>query len=56
MCEPLLRATHTHTPGNREWGGKMQDDLTDAVRWAIEKGIADPRRVCIMGGSYGEDP
>lgn len=39
--------------GNREWGGLMQDDLTDAVHWAIEEGIADPERVVIMGGSYG---
>ena len=39
--------------GNREWGGLMQDDLTDAVRWAITEGIADPDRVVIMGGSYG---
>ena len=39
--------------GNKEWGGKMQDDLTDAVRWLIEQGIADPERIAIMGGSYG---
>jgi len=39
--------------GNKEWGGKMQDDLTDGVRWLIEEGIADPERVAIMGGSYG---
>ncbi len=39
--------------GDREWGGKMQDDLLDAVDWAVEKGIADPRRVAILGGSYG---
>ncbi len=39
--------------GNKEWGGKMQDDLTDAVRWLVEQGIADPERVAIMGGSYG---
>lgn len=39
--------------GNREWFGKMQDDLNDAVAWAIEQGYADPRRVAIMGGSYG---
>ena len=39
--------------GWREWGGKMQDDLTDATRWAIEQGIADPDRICIYGGSYG---
>lgn len=39
--------------GAREWGGKMQDDLTDATRWAIQQGIADPGRICIYGGSYG---
>lgn len=40
--------------GNGEWGvGSMQHDLTDAVKWAIEKGIADPEKVAIMGGSYG---
>ncbi|MGH7404325.1 MAG: S9 family peptidase [Candidatus Methylomirabilales bacterium] len=36
-----------------EWGAKMHDDLVDAVHWAIQHGIADPRRVAIMGGSYG---
>ncbi|MBU9889940.1 MAG: S9 family peptidase [Candidatus Omnitrophica bacterium] len=39
--------------GNREWGGKMQDDLADGVQWAVRQGIADPERVGIMGGSYG---
>ena len=39
--------------GHREWGGKMQDDLTDATRWAIDQGYADPKRICIYGGSYG---
>ncbi len=39
--------------GFHEWGGKMQNDLTDAVHWAITQGIADPRRVVIYGGSYG---
>jgi dipeptidyl aminopeptidase/acylaminoacyl peptidase len=39
--------------GNREWGGKMQEDLIDAVEWAVKKKIADPDRVAIMGGSYG---
>jgi dipeptidyl aminopeptidase/acylaminoacyl peptidase len=39
--------------GDREWGGKMHDDLIDAVHWAIQQGIADPRRVAIYGGSYG---
>jgi dipeptidyl aminopeptidase/acylaminoacyl peptidase len=39
--------------GDREWGGKMQYDLVDAVQWAIDKKIADPKRVAIYGGSYG---
>ena len=39
--------------GYRQWGGKMQDDLTDATRWAIDQGIADPKRICIYGASYG---
>lgn len=39
--------------GFREWGGKMQDDVTDATRWAVAQGIADPKRICIYGGSYG---
>lgn len=38
---------------NLEWGGKMHDDLIDAVEWAIREGIADPERVAIAGGSYG---
>src|SRR5829696_7459923 len=39
--------------GNKEWGGKMHDDLVDAVGWAVEQGVADPERVAIYGGSYG---
>jgi dipeptidyl aminopeptidase/acylaminoacyl peptidase len=39
--------------GWRRWGLEMQDDITDAVQWAIEEGIADPDRICIYGGSYG---
>ena len=39
--------------GKAEVGGAIQDDITDAVHWAIQKGIADARRVAIMGGSYG---
>jgi dipeptidyl aminopeptidase/acylaminoacyl peptidase len=37
----------------KEWGGKMHDDLVDAVHWAIKKGYADPKRIAIYGGSYG---
>ncbi|MGB6680426.1 MAG: S9 family peptidase [Candidatus Bathyarchaeia archaeon] len=39
--------------GNLEWGGKMHDDLIDAVQWAVDEGIADPDRIAIMGASYG---
>jgi dipeptidyl aminopeptidase/acylaminoacyl peptidase len=39
--------------GDREWGGAMQDDLTDAVAFAVGQGWADPARVAIYGGSYG---
>ena len=39
--------------GNRQWGLAMQDDLTDAVAWAVDEGIANPERICIYGGSYG---
>ncbi len=39
--------------GDKEWGGKMHDDLVDGVRWAVESGYADPNRIAIYGGSYG---
>ncbi len=39
--------------GDKEWGGAMQDDVSDAVRWSIDQGYTDPARVCIYGGSYG---
>jgi dipeptidyl aminopeptidase/acylaminoacyl peptidase len=38
---------------NLEWGGKMHDDLIDAVDWAIAQKIADPERIAIYGASYG---
>jgi dipeptidyl aminopeptidase/acylaminoacyl peptidase len=39
--------------GDREWGAKMQDDLSDAAAFAISQGWSDPARVAIFGGSYG---
>ena len=39
--------------GEGQWYGQMQDDLVDAVRWAVDEGIADPDRLVIMGASYG---
>ncbi len=37
----------------KEWGGKMHDDLIDGVNWLVEQKIADPKRIAIMGASYG---
>jgi dipeptidyl aminopeptidase/acylaminoacyl peptidase len=39
--------------GDREWGGKMQDDVSDGVMWLIDEGVADSERIGIFGGSYG---
>ena len=39
--------------GLGEWGRKMQDDISDALAMLVEKKIADPARVCIVGASYG---
>ncbi|MFS8086843.1 MAG: alpha/beta hydrolase family protein, partial [Acidobacteriota bacterium] len=39
--------------GNNQWGDKMQDDITWGVKYLVAQGIADPKRVGIMGGSYG---
>ena len=39
--------------GNKQWGDKMQDDLTAGVKHLIANGTADPKRAAIMGGSYG---
>lgn len=39
--------------GYGEWGGAMQDDVTDGVNHLVAEGIADPDRICIVGGSYG---
>ena len=39
--------------GDGEWGLKMQDDIVDAKTWAVETGLADPDRACVVGGSYG---
>jgi dipeptidyl aminopeptidase/acylaminoacyl peptidase len=39
--------------GNQQWGRKMQDDVTWGVKYLVDEGIADPKRVGIFGGSYG---
>lgn len=39
--------------GFGQWGAGMQDDLTDGVQWLIREGTVDPKRICIVGASYG---
>ncbi|MDP6673444.1 MAG: prolyl oligopeptidase family serine peptidase, partial [Gammaproteobacteria bacterium] len=39
--------------GERQWGQAMQDDITDGTQWLVDQGMADPDRICIVGGSYG---
>ncbi|MBD8724769.1 S9 family peptidase [Oxalobacteraceae sp. CFBP 13708] len=39
--------------GYKQWGLAMQNDIADGVRWAVDKGLVDPKRVCIAGASYG---
>jgi dipeptidyl aminopeptidase/acylaminoacyl peptidase len=39
--------------GFKQWGGKMQDDISDGVHWLVRQGIADAQRVAIYGASYG---
>ncbi|QBE67299.1 S9 family peptidase [Pseudoduganella lutea] len=58
VLEPDFRGSTGHgakhlTAGFRQWGRAMQDDVTDGTRWAIEQGVADPKRICIAGASYG---
>lgn len=44
---------HFEALGNREWGAKMQDDVDDVVRWAIDHGLSDSTRIAIIGNAYG---
>ena len=39
--------------GNRKWGSRIQEDIADGTRWAVKEGIADEKRICIYGGSFG---
>ena len=39
--------------GAGQWGGVIHNDITDGTRWLIERGIADPTRICIVGASFG---
>lgn len=42
-----------YSAGWKQWGLAMQDDIADGAQWAISQGIADPKRICIAGASYG---
>jgi len=58
VLQPNFRGTTRYgwkhfTSSFGQWGLAMQDDVTDGVKWAVAEGIADPKRVCIYGGSYG---
>lgn len=44
---------HHFEAGLKQWGLAMQDDIAAGTRWAIDQGIADPKRICIAGASYG---
>lgn len=58
VLDPNFRASTGYgkkflNAGNLQWGKLMQDDITWGVKYLVEKGIVDPKRVAIMGGSYG---
>ena len=58
MLQPNFRGSTGYgkkflNAGNKQWGDKMQDDLTWGVKYLVAQGIVDPKRVGIMGGSYG---
>jgi dipeptidyl aminopeptidase/acylaminoacyl peptidase len=58
VLQPNFRASTGYgkrflNAGNNEWGQKMQDDITWGVKSLVDQGIADPKRIGIMGGSYG---
>lgn len=58
VLQPNFRASTGYgkqylNAGDRQWAGAMHTDLLDGKDWVVQKGIADPKKVCIMGGSYG---
>ena len=58
VIQPNFRGTtglglKHHLASYKQWGLAMQDDLTDTALWAVKAGIADPKRMCIYGASYG---
>jgi dipeptidyl aminopeptidase/acylaminoacyl peptidase len=58
VLEPSFRGTtglgmKHYKASFKQWGLAMQDDIADAAKWAIAKGYADPKRICVAGASYG---
>jgi dipeptidyl aminopeptidase/acylaminoacyl peptidase len=58
VLQPEFRGTEGYgfkhfQAGWKQWGGRMQDDLVDAVQWASREKLADASRVCVVGASYG---
>jgi dipeptidyl aminopeptidase/acylaminoacyl peptidase len=58
VIEPEFRGStgygdKLHRAGWKQWGQAMQDDVADALAWAVDKGLVDAKRVCIAGASYG---
>ena len=58
VLQPNFRASTGYgkqylNAGDRQWAGTMHTDLLDGKDWVVQQGIADPKKVCIMGGSYG---
>ncbi len=56
MAPETARQERKPAAGDLEWGGRMDDDLLDAVGWAVATGIADPERIAIMGVSLAVTP
>lgn len=58
VLKPNFRGSEGYGPlfeavGHMQWGGLMQDDVTDATKWLTSEGYSDPERICIVGSSYG---
>lgn len=58
VLEPFFRGStgfgeRHYRAGTKQWGLAMQDDLADGAKWAVAQGIADAKRICIAGASYG---
>ena len=58
VLQPNFRASTGYgklylNAGDRQWAGAMRTDLLDAKDWAVNQGVVNPAKVCIMGGSYG---